>query len=118
VSKQLRIRVACPECGVLFVTAIDLTLRLCVDNRHWSYCFRCRGCGRATAREVDESTVAPLVSVGVPVQEWYFPAELAEARPRGAVLVPDDMLDFHLLLHRADWFADVRPTDPGWKTTP
>jgi len=114
----VRIRVACPDCGDLFVTALGLTLRFCVDDRQWSYCFRCTLCNRATSHQSDELLVAPLVAVGLPIQEWYLPAELTEPRPRGAVLVPDDVLDFHLFLHRPDWFADVHPTGVGWRLAP
>lgn len=76
------------------------------------------GCGRATAHESDEPTVAPLLAIGVPVQRWHLPAELSEARPAGPMLAPDDLLDLHLFLHRADWFADVYPSHAGPHSRP
>jgi hypothetical protein len=106
-TKLMKIRVKCVDCGDLFVTSLALTVRACIDNQSWSYCFCCPRCGRATAHESDEPTVAPLVAIGVPVQRWHLPAELAEWRPGGPTLTPDDLLDFHLFMQRADWFADV-----------
>jgi hypothetical protein len=99
------------DCGELFVTSFALRVRACIDNRRWSYCFRCPVCGRATANESDEPTVAPLIAIGVPVERWHLPAELAESRPGGPILTPDDLLDFHLFLQQTDWFADVCPGD-------
>jgi hypothetical protein len=95
------------------VSSLGPTVRLCVDYQRWSYCFRCPGCGRATVDESDEPTIAPLLGIGVPVQRWHLPAELAEPRPAGPMLAPDDLLDLHLFLHRADWFADVYPSRAG-----
>jgi hypothetical protein len=108
----MRIRVRCVDCGELFVMSFALTVRSCTDNQRWSYCFCCPGCGRATAHESDEPTIAPVVAIGVPVERWHLPAELTESRPAGPILTPDDLLDFHLFLQRADWFADVLLGEP------
>ena len=97
----------CAECGELFVLSVALTVRACIDNQRWSYCFCCPCCGRATSHESDEPTVAPLIAIGVPVERWHLPAELGESRPGGPILTPDDLLDFHLFLQRPDWFAEV-----------
>jgi len=105
-TKPMRIRVTCADCGVLFVMSLALKVRVCIDNQRWTYCFRCPVCGRATAHESDEPTVAPLVAIGVPVEPWHLPTELAESRPEGPMLTPDDLLDLHLFLQRADWFAE------------
>lgn len=84
-----------------------VTLRLCVDNRHWSYCFRCPECGFVTphesAEEYTRGAIGALVAVGVPVQRWRMPAELVERATDAPALTPDDLLDFHIFLARDDW---------------
>lgn len=84
-------------------------VRVSSDTNRWSYCFRCPTCGRANAHDSDEATLEVLVTLGAPVQHWHAPAELIEARPVGAVLTLDDLLDFHLLLQHADWFDQLVP---------
>ena len=39
--------------------------------------------------------------------------ELREARPGGAPLTNDDLLDFHWLLERQDWFERLTELGPG-----
>lgn len=100
----MQVRAQCADCGVVRLTLPDLLVRVGMDTQHWSYCFRCPACGRATAHDSDEETLEVLISLGAPVQHWHVPAELLEARPVGAILSLDDLLDFHILLQRADWF--------------
>ena len=58
----------------------------------------------ATAYDSSAKALDLLVTLGAPVEQWHMPAELGEARPAGPALTWDDLLDFHLLLQRADWF--------------
>jgi hypothetical protein len=98
------IRAQCADCGVVRLTLPDVLVRVCADTQRWTYCFRCPACGRANARDSDEATLDVLVALGAPMQHWHGPAELLEVRPDGAALTLDDLLDFHLLLQRPDWF--------------
>jgi hypothetical protein len=38
---------------------------------------------------------------------WHLPAELWEARPTGAPVSYDDLLDFHLMLQDDSWFEQL-----------
>src|ERR1700751_420929 len=100
------IRANCPSCGDVQLTADDLTVRVCADDERGSYCFRCPDFRRAVAKEASRRIVDLLVSSGVRMQVWRLPAELAEPRV-GAPLLPDDLLDFHLLLQTDTWFAQL-----------
>ena len=85
------------------LTADDLTVRVCADDERGSYCFKCPECQRAVAKEASRRIVDLLVSSGVRMQVWRLPAELGETRV-GPPLLPDDLLDFHLLLQEDGWF--------------
>ncbi len=106
--KKPRIRVACARCGVIRVTLPELTLRMCVDDGSWSYCFRCPNCGLANAQETEATAITPLLAIGAPVQPWYLPTELTEEHGTEPELTLDDLLDFHLLLERSDWYDALR----------
>ena len=103
-----RIRVACAHCGIIRVTMAELTLRICVDDGSWSYCFRCPTCGLANAQETDAPAITPLLAVGAPVQPWHLPAELTEEHGTEPRLTLDDLLDLHLLLEGSDWYEVLR----------
>ena len=83
--------------------ASELTVRVCSDDERGSYCFRCPDCRRAVAKDASRRIVDLLVSSGVRMQVWRLPAELHEAH-HGTPFVPDDLLDFHLLLQDDGWF--------------
>ena len=86
--------------------ASELTVRVCSDDERGSYCFRCPECRRAVAKDASRRIVDLLVSSGVRMQVWRLPAELHEVH-NGAAFVPDDLLDFHLLLAGNSWFTDL-----------
>lgn len=112
-SKRTHVRVECRDCGIVLVELGEVTLRLCVDNGQWSYCFRCLECGLVTPHVSEQESVrgaiGALVAVGVPVQRWRMPAELVERRTTATapLLTPDDALDFHMRLEREDWFDEL-----------
>lgn len=83
--------------------ASDLTVRVCSDDHHGSYCFRCPRCAQAVAKDASRRIVDLLVSSGVRMEVWRLPAELSEPH-EGPVITPDDLLDFHLLLQGRGWF--------------
>jgi hypothetical protein len=97
------IRANCPSCGDVQLKASELTVRVCSDDERGSYCFRCPDCRRAVAKDASRRIVDLLVSSGVRMQVWRLPAELHEAH-HGDAFVPDDLLDFHLLLQEDGWF--------------
>lgn len=57
-----------------------------------------------------------LVQAGVQREDWRWPAELAETRD-GPPLTADDLLDFHLMLHAADWQQQVASLVPESDTS-
>jgi hypothetical protein len=97
------IRATCPGCGDVRLRAGELTVRVCADNGTGSYCFRCPACGRRVSRNASARIVELLASSGVRLERWSHPAELREGRS-GPPFTPDDLLDFHQLLQRSDWF--------------
>jgi hypothetical protein len=100
------IRANCPSCGDVQLKASELTVRVCSDDERGSYCFRCPECRRAVAKDASRRIVDLLVSSGVRMQVWRLPAELHEAH-NGSPFVPDDLLDFHLLLQGEEWFEQL-----------
>lgn len=100
------IRASCPTCGDVQLEADDLLVRVCLDDEEGgAYCFRCPDCAVAVSKGASTRIIDLLVSSGVRKQVWRLPAELAESRV-GPPLNHDDLLDFHLLLGRSDWFDD------------
>ena len=89
--------------------ASELTVRVCSDDERGSYCFRCPECRRAVAKDASRRIVDLLVSSGVRMQVWRLPAELHEVH-EGLAFVPDDLLDFHLLLREDGWFDALAET--------
>jgi hypothetical protein len=80
----------------------DLTVRVCVDDDHSSYRFRCPSCALAVVHDTTAAICSLLVSVGVQEERWRMPTDLTEQHT-GPMLTPDDLLDFHFLLQRDDW---------------
>ena len=104
---KTHLRAECACCGVVRVPVSDVTLRVCTDTARWSCCFPCPYCGLATTHETPDGALFELLAVGAVVQTWQLPAELTEQRPFAPPITPDDVLDFHLLLQRPDWFASL-----------
>lgn len=98
------IRATCDDCGDVELGTGDLLVRLCQDTDSGTYVFRCPRCDLAVVREADRPTVELLVSSGVEVELWSLPAELSERHPSGEPWCHDDLIDFHELLGRDDWF--------------
>jgi uncharacterized Zn finger protein len=100
------IRASCPDCGDVELTTRDMTVRICSEDGRGSYLFRCPSCTMTVTKAAEQRIVDLLVSSGVEVEMWSLPMELQE-RPVGVALTHDDLLAFHELLERDDWFADV-----------
>lgn len=107
------IRANCPACGDIQLTATELTVRVCADDDRGSYWFSCPECERPVTKDASPRIVELLVSSGVRKQVWRLPAEVREPHYCGAALTPDDLLDFHLLLERDDWQAELEQTLRG-----
>lgn len=97
-----KIKAECLTCGPVRLRPADLTVRVCLDDDHRAYRFRCPRCAMTVVHDASVTIAALLVSVGVAEEEWRLPAELAERRD-GPALTSDEVLDFHLLLARDDW---------------
>jgi len=100
------IRASCPVCGDVELTTPDVTVRVCAEDNHGSYHFRCPRCAMTVTKEAEARIVDLLVSSGVRLEVWTLPLELLE-RPVGAPLTHDDLLAFHELLEGDAWFAQV-----------
>ena len=100
------IRATCPTCEDVELTTRDLRVQVCSDTNQGSYTFRCPACGMAVAKQAEPRIIDLLVSSGVRMQVWRLPAELAETKV-GRPFSWDDVLEFHDLLQRPDWFDQL-----------
>ena len=103
------IKATCPTCGEVSLTPMDIELRVDRDDADASfYAFTCPECVCTVRKPADDRVVRLLVSGGVAVLDPEPPRRrtLAE-RFEGPVLTHDDLLDFHTLLQRDDWFDDL-----------
>ena len=101
------IRATCEDCGDVELGTRDLVVRLCEETASGSYVFRCPECENPVVHDADRPTIDLLVSSGCRLERWNIPAELAEPRPVGEPFTHDDLIDFHHLLHRPDWFGTL-----------
>ncbi len=106
------VRATCAECGDIETRSANVKVRVCVDDDRGSYVLRCPRCTMAVAKVADSRVVQLLVAAGSPLTMWRLPAELTEAHV-GPPLTHDDLLAFHQLLERDDWFALVASLTKG-----
>ena len=97
----VRIRVDCPDCSEVRVTADEVTLRICVDDAHWTYWFTCPVCECRAAAPTRPGPALDAIAAGAPFETWRLPAELAE-RHDGPKLQLMDLVDLQLTLMRDD----------------
>ena len=100
------IRATCVDCGDVELTTADVRVRVCIEDNAGSYHFRCPHCAMAVVKPAEPRIVDLLVASGVELSTWRLPAELFEPR-FGDRINHDDLLDFHELLERDDWFDTV-----------
>lgn len=99
------IKATCPSCGEVSLTPDQMALHLDQSGAgRSSYEFVCPACEEAVVKPADERIVRLLMSGGVPVVDEEPLTELARRRFNGPALTHDDLLDFHTLLERDDWF--------------
>jgi hypothetical protein len=100
-----RIEASCPQCGVVACRPKEFELRQI--GMDVSYVFRCPKCKDLVQKPADDHAIAVLQGQGVKSRLWVAPAEMHEER-EGPVLTYDDLIDFHHLLERPDWFEGLR----------
>ena len=100
------IRASCPSCGDVELTSTDVTVLVCSTNNEGAYAFQCPACRVAITKPAEPRVVDLLVSTGVKLSVWELPAELSEPKS-GAPINYDDLLEFHFLLQREDWFEQL-----------
>jgi len=100
------IKASCQDCGDVELGVGDLEVRICAQDDHGTYVFRCPRCRMSVVKPAEPRIIEMLVASGVTLVEWRLPAELFE-RPGGDVISHDDLIDFHRLLQQDDWFDAV-----------
>jgi hypothetical protein len=100
------IKATCSDCGDVELRSKDVRVRMCLDGGAATYLFRCPVCRMVEVRNADDHVVDVLLAAGVDCTEWHLPAELHEPH-LGGPISHDDVLDFHALLERADWFQTL-----------
>lgn len=88
------IRTTCSECGRVDVPTSQVRMGFVGGGAGLRLGFSCPGCGERFVRDIDAKLAGPLHDAGV---EWG-------PDPGAPALTPDDLLRFHELLERNDWF--------------
>lgn len=100
------IKATCPSCGEVALTPADLVLRVFPDGAAADfYAFTCPNCRDRVEKPADARIVRLLRTGGV---EPFVP-DLHPELPRDdlGAITRDELLDFHELLQRHDWFDAV-----------
>ena len=103
------IKATCPECGEVDLTADDILLRIAAGQGSNTYGFSCPSCSEFVEKPADERVIRLLLSGGVMPMLVHVPAEAVEPRS-GPPINHDDLLEFHELLQRDDWFTLLSAT--------
>ncbi len=100
------IKATCPGCGEVDLTSDDILLRIGAARAVNSYGFTCPTCGDYVEKPADERIVRLLLSGGVIPVPVHVPAEVLEPHA-GPPITYDDVLDFHEMLGRDDWYDQL-----------
>lgn len=103
------IKATCPTCGEVSLTPEDIELR--VDPGQASRCyyaFTCPECYWEVRKPADERVVRLLESGGV--EALPLPPVVRDSSRDQPAITHDDLLDFHTLLQRDDWFDRLLET--------
>jgi len=98
------IKATCQTCGEVGLTPDEVELWIDrADGAGSFYAFTCPSCLQVVRKPADARVIRLLSGGGV------MPRDVVVARPRfdGPALTRDDLLDFHQLLARSDWFDDL-----------
>jgi len=109
-----RIRANCPRCGEVELRPDDMELHVMgADREPQAYLFDCPQCCDEVLRPADNRIAGLLHHAGVPtvhvpdaVTELHSVGHPEDPRP-GPAFTMDDLLDFHDLLAREDWFESL-----------
>lgn len=100
------IKATCPRCGEVDLGTDDILLRIAAMSAANTYGFTCPNCAEFIEKQADDRIVRLLLSGGVVPVPVHIPAEALEMH-FGPPLTHDDLLDFHQVLARDDWFEDL-----------
>jgi predicted RNA-binding Zn-ribbon protein involved in translation (DUF1610 family) len=106
------IKATCPRCGEVGLMPGEIELRVDRSGRGASYySFTCPSCLDTVRKPADDRVIRLLISGGVHVstletQSTEKRHPLAQ-RFDGPRITHDDLIDFHALLERDDWFDDL-----------
>jgi hypothetical protein len=101
------IRAQCTSCGVVDLSADEISLHLHPSGARGAYRFTCPGCHSENNRPANQETVALLLAIGVetfrkqeePVTVGSeLPLEDRSPDPVAGALTLDDVITFHFLL--------------------
>ena len=113
-DEMTTIRATCPDCGEVEMEAHSIQLNVREEEGEGSYSFTCPVCSNLVEKPADRKVVMLLLSAGVDVSRMEdgtpAPTPPLELRPDGPPLTPDDLIDFHFLLEREDWLAQLAAT--------
>ena len=103
-----RVWVTCPICGNVEVSADAVRLKLGYGDEvgHSTYFFDCPKCKEHVTKPANGTAIRLLLKAGVPFANLGMPAEALEEHT-GPPITADDVLDFHELLERRDWFNEL-----------
>jgi hypothetical protein len=106
------IKATCPRCGEIGLMPGEIELRVDRSGGGASfYAFTCPSCLDMVRKPADDRVIRLLISGGVRILSLETaprlqPRSLAK-RFDGPPITHDDLLDFHGLLERDDWFANL-----------
>ena len=108
------IRTTCPTCGEVDLQPGDIELHIVRSDTDSvglgsSYEFACPACDMHVSKPADERIARMLATGGVRVTVGTLTAlpRHPESPPAGPPFTLDDVLEFHLLLQRDDWHAQL-----------
>ncbi|HLF69803.1 MAG TPA: hypothetical protein VI541_02475 [Actinomycetota bacterium] len=102
----------CSTCGSIPVEPTSIRLHLQDQPMSYFSC-ACPSCGQLLGGTVGTQVALGLAGRGATISELPFSPELLE-RPKCGPIDPDEMIEFHYLLERKDWFDILqRSLHPG-----
>lgn len=102
----------CSTCGSIPVEPTSIRLHLQDQPMSYFSCV-CPSCGQLLGGTVGTQVALGLAGRGASISELPFSPELLE-RPKCGPIDPDEMIEFHYLLERKDWFDILqRSLHPG-----
>ena len=107
-NEMTTIRATCPRCGEVEMDAQAILLSIRESDGEGVYSFTCPSCFDTVEKPADRKVVMLLLSAGVDVTQITENTVTAISEEVPADLPPltaDDLIDFHFLLEKEDWFT-------------